>query len=181
MNQSAFLKLMQRRTASIAIGPSTARRMGPKGTIKRAREYLNEIDLASLKVNSESEFAKRLNDLTKNFVRKMPAGAKFWGSCRKFLNIFLRDVLYNHFLREYFQLGKIERWLELPLDSHVAEGLYLESGSEILPKWKTVKNLQQEESEKFQSFASKVALRKGILRVHLDLEYWRGKHIGNQT
>jgi hypothetical protein len=49
-------------------------------------------------------------------------------AARKALNIFLRDVFYNHYLREEYGFGRLEQWLELPLDMDAARGLREDSG-----------------------------------------------------
>jgi hypothetical protein len=174
--EAKLIPLLQKRTATIAIGPSTGRRMGPKGTVKAAREHLARLDLAQFSVTAKEQFEQQLNEATEAFVSSMPNGARYWGSCRKFLNIFLRDAAYNHHLRRRFSLNSIESWLELPLDSHVAAGLSWEEGAEFLPKWKTVIGLDPIRSKLFQDFANTVARRKNVYRVHLDLFYlaWPG-------
>lgn len=98
---------------------------------------------------------------------------KYWGAARKFLNIFLRDVVYNRYLCDKYELMHIVPWLELPLDSQVASGLREEPGGGSLPRWKTVIGLEKADSQKFQAFATEVAARMGCERVHLDVIYWR--------
>lgn len=110
-----------------------------------------------------------LNDSTDAFVKRI----KHWGAARKFLNIFLRNVVYNRYLCDEFGLEQIVPWLEIPLDSHVASGLRAERGGTRLPRWKTVIGLKPEVSRLYQDFAADVAARKGCERVHLDLLYWR--------
>jgi hypothetical protein len=168
------LKLMQKRVARTAIGASTARRMGPKGTVGAARGFLEALDLGAFSVQSEAQFSTILDDETDTFVAAMPGEARHWGSCRKFLNIFLRDAIYNRFLSSHYKLQRVENWLEVPLDSHIAKGLRSEPGGHDLPRWKTVIGLCAEDSQRFQAFASKVARQKELARVHLDLYYWQG-------
>jgi hypothetical protein len=48
MNDVEFLALMQRRSASIADGPSTIRNMLPAGSIQFLREHLRKVDISSL-------------------------------------------------------------------------------------------------------------------------------------
>src|SRR5712691_5811356 len=97
--------------------------MGPKGTISAAREYLAGLDLTRFRASSEKEFRSSLNQATRRFLDYLPRGAKHWGAARKFLNIFLRNVVYNRFLCDHYRLLRLEPWLELPLDSQVAKGL----------------------------------------------------------
>jgi hypothetical protein len=114
-----------------------------------------------------------LNKATQSLLKKLPRVAQNWGAARKFLNIFLRGIIYNRFLCENYNLYHIEPWLELPLDSHVANGLRSEPGGSSLPRWKTVIGLDNKTSQQYQNFASKIAIEKGISLVHLDLIYWR--------
>jgi len=147
--------------------------MGPKGTIPAAREYLASLDLTKFRGASEKEFRSALNRATNRFRDQLPRGAKHWGAARKFLNIFLRNVVYNRYLCKYYGLSHLEPWLELPLDSHVAKGLRDEEGGCSLPKWKTVIGLDRETNKRFQDFAILVAKKKKTCRVHLDVIYWR--------
>ena len=169
-----LINLMRQRVASVSVGPSTARRMGPKGTIAAARAYLASLDLHRFAVHSEADFKAVLNRATHAFVKKMPRRAQYWGACRKFLNIFLRDVVYQKYLVEHYRLHAIEPWLEVPMDSHVAKRLRREAGGRTaVPPWRTVIGLDARTNTKYQKFASVVADRRGIKRVHLDVIYWR--------
>ena len=172
MNEE-LLKLLQRRIAGTSVGPSTARGMGPKGTVAAARSYLAELNLPRFSVQTENEFKTILNRTTRTYVKKLPKGSQYWGSARKFLNIFLRGVIYNKYLCSAYEIPHIEPWLEVPLDSHVAKGLRRERGGKKLPRWRTVIGLDARTNTKYQQFACKVAAEKGIHRVHLDLLYWR--------
>lgn len=118
-----------------------------------------------------------MNKATEIFKKNLPAGAQHWGAARKFLNIFLRDIIYNRFLCETYELRHIEPWLEVPLDSHVANGLRSEPGGSMLPRWRTVIGLDNKTNQKFQEFAFEVAKSKSLYRVHLDLIYFRGDFI----
>ena len=68
-------------------------------------------------------FQSRLNVATRRLKDRLPKGARNWGAARKALNIFLRDVLYNHYLRSRHHLDRLEEWLEVPLDRDVAAAL----------------------------------------------------------
>jgi len=168
-----FLKKLQHFLAITSVGPSTARGMGPRKTISQARECLSQLDLKTFRPSSRVVFERRLNLETEKLKSGLPPGGQHWGSARKFLNIFLRGVVYNRFLCEEFCLYRLEPWLEVPLDSHVAKKLRTESGGAQLQPWKTVIGLEQDVSREYQKFAEKVAKRKQICRVHLDLFFWR--------
>lgn len=164
---------MQRRIAQTAVSASAARKMGPAGTIGAARSYFADLDLARLAVASEMEFRKVLNSITGGCLAVMSPRAQHWGAARKWTNIFLRDVVYDRYLCCRYRLRRVVPWLELPLDSHVAEALRQEDGGDRLDEWGSVIGLIARESRRYQTFAAKVAAAKGIERVHLDLLYWR--------
>ena len=173
-----FISALRKSLASRSIGASTARGMGPKGTIAAARSYLAQLDLSHVgSLKSEEDFKNWLNEETYAFLSQLPPrnppGGEHWGSARKFLNLFLRAVVYNRFLCKAFDLYHIEPWLEIPLDSHVAEALREEPEGSTLPSWKTVVGLDQSTSELYQNVASKISDRMGLSRVHLDVFYWR--------
>jgi hypothetical protein len=173
-----ILDLLHSNIAERSVGASTARGM-PKGTVATARAYLARLDLSRFSVTTEKAFQVLLDRRTQYLVKKLvnnhPAPkAQYWGRARKFLNIFLRDVLYNKYLRAAYKLDKIERWLEVPLDSHVAHGLRREAGGHELPRFTGLKGLHSHNNTRYQKFASSVAKKKDIQRrVHLDLLYWR--------
>lgn len=168
-----FIEVLRVRTASAAIGASTARRMGPPGTISAARIFLKSLDISRFSTESIELFQQELDKATLGFIDTMPVGAQNWGSCRKFINIFLRDVVYNNYLMAHFDLSKVIGWLEVPLDSHVAKGLRDDPDGESLPRWKSVIGLNQETSNKYQTIAKIVAARLNTQPVHLDVLYWR--------
>ena len=174
------ISLMQRRIARGSIGPSTLRGMGPKGTIEQTRMYLCKIDLRDFKTRSGKGFNQVLDHYTSLLKRKLPKGAQHFGSARKALNIFLRDVNYNRFLCDHYNLHRLEPWLELPLDSHVAKGLKLEPEGKELSRWAGVIHLKPVVNMEYQYVAKKVADCLGMHRVHLDLMYWRGSHISDR-
>ena len=170
-----FLTMMQKRTAELAIGPSTLRNQGAPGAVASGREFLKKLDLGQFKVDSAVAFKALLNEKTENLRIAFPMGAQSWGAARKALNIFLRDILYNHYLREEHAFLKLEPWLEVPLDSQVAAGLSDEPEGKQLRRWQGVKHLTSDVSENYQNVAERVARRNQVARVHLDVIYWRGK------
>jgi len=171
---------MQRRIANISIGPSTLRGMGPKGMVEKARKYLCELNLGDFRVRSNRKFVQVLDHHTSTMKRRLPAGSRRWGIARKCLNVFLRDVIYNRFLCEKYNLYNLERWLELPIDRQVAKSLKLEPEGSELERWKGVIHLRPETNKAYQEVANKIAKRIGTCRVHLDLIYWRGTDTDNK-
>lgn len=170
-----FLRTMQNRIAETAVGPSALRNQGAPGVVGVARNFFKELDLGRFAVASERVFIQRLNAATANLCKRFPRGARNWGAARKALNLFLRDALYNTFLSKHYHLGRLEAWLEIPLDRDVAAGLYSDSHGDRLPKWIGFKHLKPEVSKIYQQAAKLVAKKQHIERVHLDLTYWRSK------
>jgi hypothetical protein len=167
-----YITYLRERQASTSVGPSTARGMGPPGTIKAAREFLKDVDLQRFKTNSAAAFGKELDRATEELARALPKDARRWGSARKFLNIFLRGCCYNKYLCSHYKLSSLEEWLEIPLDSHVARGLKRDSVSS-LPRWPGVIHLTPDISKLYQAAATEVARKDRVHPVHLDIRYWR--------
>jgi hypothetical protein len=85
------------------------------------------------------------------------------------LNLYLRDVLYNRYLSRHFGFRKIEKWLEVPLDSYAAKAIRQGYGAKELPPWKGIKYLTPEASHVYQNAATWLASGSGFARVHLDV------------
>jgi hypothetical protein len=138
------------------------------------------LNLNRFQVDSKREFAGVLDSATNSFLAALPRKAKHWGLARKLLNIFLRDAAYNRYLSHHFGLWRVERWMEVPLDSHVGKQLRASPEGRHLPRWKTVIGLACEKSKAFQKVATRVARRKGVTRVDLDVYYWRNPAMVNR-
>jgi hypothetical protein len=102
-----------------------------------------------------------------------------FGAARKTLNLFFREIIYNKYLSDRFNLPKeykknveVIRWLEVPLDSHVALGIKRDY-PELPLKWRSIKRLRAEESDLYQKCALEIADEMGTARIHLDILYWR--------
>lgn len=184
MNKDEFDKILHRRIAQIAVGASAIRNQGGSGLIEICRDYFeNKIDLNELfkALPEKSEFILFLDNHTDEIVRLFPNNAKSWGAARKGLNLFFREICYNKYFADKFQLpfefsanNEKLNHLEVPLDNDVATGLIQQFPNE-LPKWNRIKNLTKDESNKYQNKAEKLAKQKGIAKVHLDLLFWREK------
>jgi len=170
---NTYIQILRERQGSISVGASTARGMGPKGTIQAARAYLQSVELSRFRKSSMAAFLKELDLATGELSASLPKGARRWGSARKFINIFLRGCVYNKYLCAHFSLQNIEAWLEVPLDSHVAKGLKSIAARGHLPRWRGVVNLTPTDSEAYQLFASSVSRTDGVNRVDLDVRFWR--------
>jgi hypothetical protein len=99
------------------------------------------------------------NDELRSFL---PKGVRHWGSARRFLNIFLRGALYNRYTCEKYGLTRLESWLEVPLDSHVAKGFLIKPEGKDLPRWTTAVGLTREVSSAYQLVAREVAARRKL-------------------
>lgn len=181
-----MLESLQFRLGRTAVGPSTARRMGPPGTIAIARSFLQEFDIISFQAKSRSRknYLNQLNHATFELAQRLPyqknsksvTNGCRWGSARKFINIFLRNCAYNKYICEKYRLEKLEPWMEVPLDSHVARGLKQDFDGK-LPRWINIIDLTPDVSTTWQNAAQIIADRKGIYRVHLDVLYWNGNKL----
>jgi hypothetical protein len=153
-----------------AVTPSAGRRMMREGDIKRVRVFLDKLDITQF--NRPNRFPISLDRATKSLARRIPLR---WGAARKFLNIYLRNITYNFYLRRKYRLHRIEALLELPLDSYAADGLRADHEGNSLPRWKGVIHLTREANALYQDVARQVAKGESICRVHLDMKYWRAK------
>lgn len=140
--------------------------------VTKLRDLLADIELGEFARCRPSRFEELLNVEAAKIVRRMPRDARHWGIARKVLNIFLRGATYNSFLREDFKLHRIERQLELPLDSLTVKGLKKRSPKRSLPRWHGVKNLSEADSDRFQVRASEIAADLEVERIHLDIYLW---------
>jgi hypothetical protein len=162
---SKTIEYLRRRTAELAIGNSTLRNQGAPGVAKAARDFLANVDLKTFSANSAQVFFEILDGATADLVQVLPQGARNWGTARKALNIFLRDCLYNQFLCSHYAINHIHPWLEVPLDSYVANGLRRTSYGSELPNWTTITRLKHEYSDRYQEVAGKVAEKIRCNRV----------------
>jgi len=167
-----FMTTMQRSVAVTAIGPSALRNQGASGIVDAARDYLSSLNLKKFKLRKEEAFLSLLNSETNLLMGSFPEKAQTWGAARKAMNLFLRDVLYNKYLCDEFNISAIERWLEIPLDSMVAKGLRKRGKKGKLPAWPGLKRLTPEISRKYQTFAKNQAEAQGLSRIHLDIYLW---------
>jgi hypothetical protein len=127
---------LRRRTAELSVGASTVRRAGRNGSGSSARATAGSAQ--GLRRLIALSLLAALDRETVRIQRQLPDGARHWGVARKVLNIFLRSCVYSRPLASAYGLAHIDRWLELPLDSQVAEGIVMCSGAK-LPRWRTVK------------------------------------------
>ena len=87
-----LLDLFQRRVAEGAVGASAMRNQGSKDVVRRVRAYLSDLNLGYFVVKREKLFRGRLDRHTELLRRRLPSGAKHWGTARKALTLFLQDI-----------------------------------------------------------------------------------------
>lgn len=169
---------LQRFVANSGITQSAVR-LGPdhpgiRGLSKIAAKFCSELNLAELP--QSDLYPADLDRWTQSLREKFPEGAQYWGTVRKCINIFMRDAAYNAYLRQRYNLALLEGVLEVQLDGDVGRGLLREpeaTNEKLFQSWRSIIGLSPELHAASQHVASLVAQRKGMLRVHLDLFYWR--------
>jgi hypothetical protein len=164
-----FLKTMQEFVATSAIGASALRNQG-KGAHQAVRAALATMHLTPLKGMGQIEYRQWIDGATEGLLIKWPGTERPWGAARKSVNLFMRDVLYNQYLSREHDIGHIEKWMEIALDSKVAEGLRTRFPE--LPAWPGLKHLSQSLSDQYQDCAQQLAHDQGLSRVHLDIWLW---------
>jgi hypothetical protein len=175
--KSSFLPMIQKRAARVAVGASTVRGQGAPGMVLAAREYLADLQLERFVAGDERAFRRRLDRATIDLMKSLPKRGRSWGIARKVLNIFLRDALYTGYLARGYRLGRIEHFLEVPLDSISAKSITADVLRRSVPRWRTVRNLTPEDSDRFQDAARGIARRHGVARVHMDAVWWGDRRL----
>lgn len=171
MTPDQLIRRIRFHTANTVIGPSAARGMLRKGDIQHIREFLDRLDLR--RFGDPAKFSRALDRNTMALAKILPENR--WGAARKFVNLYMRDATYNFYLRQEYRLDVVEHLLELPMDSYAARRLLEQCERRELPKWKGVIHPTPEANAAYQTFASRIAAREAIHRVHLDVRYWRSK------
>ena len=176
MTMFPSLENYRERLANITIGPTTLRNQGASGITNIARQFLKELDLSQFVAPNQDDFMTELDLHTEALKQKFPDKAQNWGTARKAINLFLAEAYYHRFICEAYHLQRIERFLELPLDSQVGRFLTNAAnqvGEIDFPKWPGLKYLTSKESKRYQDFAEILASKKGCARVHLDVIIWQ--------
>lgn len=167
-----FHKLAER-IAKTAVNSSSMRKQGPKGTISLIRKYLIEkINLDEIPRSSSKKYLQFINKHTVNIQRNcFKHKHLFWGSARKALNIYLRDSVYCYELCHRYNLIKIKKYMEIPVDKNVFEALKYIVGIEKF-KWNSIKRLGKENHSYIQQIAYFLANKLKKYRVDLDVFFW---------
>ena len=164
-------RAIRSRVARMAVSSSTVRGR-PAGTIESARRFLRSLPLRPFAEGDGAVFQRALDRTTTRLRKALPMGAQQWGLARKILNIYLRDCAYSAHLRSAYCVGRIESFLELPLDSVTAGRLRQSEEGTALPRWPGVGGITAEAHAQYQRVAAQVARARSIKRVHLDVFWW---------
>jgi hypothetical protein len=165
-----FLTVVQRFTAVQAVGPSAVRGQ-PKDTLKAIQKYLGRLRLEPLADMDCRGYARWLDMHTMQLQTRRREMA--WGIARKAINLFMRSCLYNTYLSKKFHLARVQRYMEIPLDSAVVHGLKKKAGRGKLPQWPRLIRLKSGASQQFQDYAKEHAQHVGLPgRVFLDNYLW---------
>jgi hypothetical protein len=177
MKKEKFISLVHNRIAELAVGSSALRNQGARQVVSKSRIFLKSLRLSKFATSREITFQKQLDFSTQALLRRLPRRARNWGTARKALNLFLRDVLYNSYLCEHYRFKKVEKNLEIPLDRYTMGGIRKDARDNSLLRPTTIIGLTPAVSKRYQCAAKKIAEQKGISRVQLDLIYWRSKDL----
>ncbi|MBN2583205.1 MAG: hypothetical protein JXL80_09055 [Planctomycetes bacterium] len=168
-----LIQTIKKFEAVSCIGPSSLRGQGG-GVIGATRTYLEGIKLGRIPKGSQRSFSKWLDRHTEGILDSLPIPNRPWGAARKALNLFLRSALYNHYLRKTYGIRAVERWLEVPVDSLIADALKEQApGREKLRRWPGLKHLTPKEHAVYQQCAKDLARKKRLpATVFLDNYLW---------
>lgn len=184
-----FFSLIKARIANVCIGPSSLRRQGTSGIkgedaiIGITRKFLKErvdLDVFFNCLKDKFEYQKALDNWTLELEEQYTKAApNNWGAARKSLNLFFRDIVYNKFLSEKYNLpndsvyyNQAIKFLEVPLDGNVAKEILKRNPN--LPQWRGVSKLKKIASDQYQAEATVIAKNElETVSVHLDLLFWK--------
>jgi len=166
---------MQRYIAVVAITPSALRNLGAKGFVAPAQDFLAGINLKPLVIIDPSDYSHWLDCETEELMKEFPIN--LWGPARKSINIFMVMALLNRYLCAAFSLDRLEKALEVPLDSRVQKSLLDWAKREKrscgeLRQPISIKDLNPGNSKEFQNLATEAAERMSIPRGLLDVYLW---------
>jgi hypothetical protein len=173
MEKKQFIELMQRYVANIAIAGSTLRNQGAEQVVERAREFLSHLDLSILHDTTPDGYAKQLDRWTEMLKNALPRGAQNWGTARKAVNVFMVQAFLNKHLAQEYGLHRLGQVMETPLDSQATQRLRTLAGRSELPCWESIERLTPAVSQRYQAFASQLAIECDIPRACLDMMLWR--------
>lgn len=171
MNEEYIIKL-KFRLIRISVSASSTRNQIGAGKINNIRCAINNL-LSLNRLNALTddplEFRKMLNYVTNILVAKTQIK---WGTSRKLINICLREIVYNTYLREYLKLKEKDLFkLEVPIDSHTYKYLVDQNNFSKF-RWNGIINVSKKDHLAFQKSYFDLALRNKIAAIHLDIDAW---------
>jgi hypothetical protein len=170
-----WLESVREHFAKASVGSSTLRSQVNAGGVEAARNFLKKkILLTNLENISEKDFSQFLNTKTKSLSKILTRpdnNQPNFGAARKVINIFLRLCAMNKDLHRDFKLVKVERFLEVPLDSYVVKGIDANYGSSFARGF-TIKNLKPKANTEIQNAAKEIAFKMNLHRYELDVLFW---------
>lgn len=168
------LTYLQRYIANVAITPSVFRNSAPKGSVKKAIDFLSTIDLKPLKNLEPSDYPEWLDNRTEELRKRL---ADLWGPARKAINIFMTMALLNRFISSAYRLNRLKAAFEVPLDGRVRNKLVVWGKQQKiirrgeLPPF-SIRALKKKDSDRYQELAQRMAAERKIPRGLLDVELW---------
>ncbi len=171
MNLS-LLKKLKYRLIRISVSASSTRNQIGSGKIELIRTELDKI-LSLKKLSTLSgtnvSFSKLLDNSTNKLINTTHIK---WGTARKLINICLREISYNKYLRDHLKLTEKDLLkFEIPIDSHTYKYI-VEKGNFNDFKWMGIINIKKEEHSAIQKCYQNLARIKKIAPIHLDIEAW---------
>ena len=151
--------------AKRAVGPTTLRSSVPPGSRAKVIEFL-----ISMPLPQADDFCGWLKHQTDDLAKRICSEDQrvAWGPARKSINLYLRDLANDRL--EGVGISRIRSELELPLDSTTMKWLKLNQDSKL--PITTIRNLDIDVSQKFQSAAKMAAAKRRMTVVDLDFEIW---------
>lgn len=136
---TAFETTLKENLTKRAVGTSALRNQMRTGGIRAVHDFLCELGPRELRaLRNRKALLVWLDMRTDQMERQVGASHSLqWGSVRKALNLWLRDMVCNHHFRSAYGLDRPEPWLEVLLDSHTAAFIRQEVGA-ALPRWTTI-------------------------------------------
>jgi hypothetical protein len=174
MEQTRFIRLMQRYVVNIAITGPTLRYPGAEQVVEVARKFLSRLDLGVLRKTLPEGYAKQLDRWTETLKKALPQRAQNWGAARKAINVFMVQAFLNKHLVQEYGLHRFGQVLETPLDGQAGRRLRKLAGRGRLPPWDSLQRLTPAFSQRYQEFASELAAQHDVPRACLDMMLWRG-------
>lgn len=125
-------------------------------------------DLELLIVKDSSQFTIRLDEMTNELLSLFPIQAKkYWGTSRKAVNLFLRDIFLNHHLNKWYQMDNIAEYLETPIEAKITK-LLKNNNQNFRINIPPIYSITPIINDQYQKEALKIAKDRGIARLYLE-------------